>query len=161
MSEKNPVSVVNDLVEVCMDAEKGFHDAAKDVREQRLRDLFLAHSRQMGQFGKLLQEQVVKLGGEPRTHGTVAGTLHRTWMDLRAALNLHDSKLVIQECERGEAAILSHYDHALKTTLPPEVKEIVEKQFVEITMQRNQLRDLEHPNETDEKKTYSPLSIEK
>ena len=161
MKEKNPVTVVNDLVEICKDAEKGFHDAATDVRDASLRELFLSQSRQMGQFGKTLQEQVTKMGGTPHTGGTVAGTLHRTWMDLRAALNLHNAKLVIQECERGEAAILNHYDHALKSTLPPEVKEIVEKQFVEITMQRNHLRDLEHPGEKVEKKTYSPLSIEK
>lgn len=163
MSEKsNVVSLVNELVETCKDAEKGFHDAAMDVKEQNLRDIFLTHSRQMAQFGKTLQEEVVRLGGAPKDHGTLAGTLHRTWMDLRAAINRHDAKLVLTECERGESAVLAHYERALETTLPQDIKDVVERQFVEILVARNHIRDLEYPNESrsSDKKTYNPLSTE-
>lgn len=160
MNEKNSATIVNDLVEVCRDAEKGFYDAAKDVREQRLKEMFLAQSRQMGQFGKSLQDKVSELGGEPRKQGSVAGTLHRTWMDLRAALNRHDSRLVLVECNRGEAAVLSHYERALEGVLPKDVKEIVEKQFVEILLTRNRLQEMEHSGDEPSTKKYNPLSTE-
>ena len=160
MGEKSPVLIVNDLVEVCKDAEKGFRDAATEVKEQNLRELFLTQSRQMGQFGKSLEEQVTRLGGKPIKHGSVAGVLHRTFMDLRAVLNLHDSKLVLRECERGEAAVLSHYEKAMDADLPKEVKDVVEKQFVEIVMARNRIHELEAPREKPRDKKYNPLSIE-
>ena len=158
MTEKNAsVTILNDLVTICNDAEKGFRDAAQEVRDKSIQELLLAHARQMGQFGKELEAHVVRLGGEPSHHGSVAGTLHRSWMDFRSVLNLHDTKLVLTECERGENAIISHYENAMEKPLPQDVKEILEKQFVEILVTRNHLREIETQGSKDPKKKYNPL----
>jgi uncharacterized protein (TIGR02284 family) len=162
MTDKSAVNVVNDLVEICLDAEKGFRDAAQDVRDQNLREIFLGKSRQMGQFGRALQEEVTKLGGKPSKSGSMVGTLHRVWMDSRATLNMHNAKLVLMECERGESAVLQHYEKALEAVLPEQVKDVIEKQFVEITLTRNKLHELEHPEERpgEPDKKYNLLKTE-
>jgi uncharacterized protein (TIGR02284 family) len=102
----------------------------------------------------------VRLGGKPAISGSFAGALHRVFMDLRAILNLHSAKPVLAECERGETFVLNHYENALEEGLPDGVKQVVEKQFVEILMTRNKLQELEKPTKKTEKKEYNPLSFE-
>jgi uncharacterized protein (TIGR02284 family) len=155
--KSNAVAIVNDLLDCCRDAEKGFREAARDVRDKKLQDLFLVHARQMGDFSGVLEKQVVHLGGAPHKKGSVVGLMHRTWIGARSLLNFRNPTPVLVECERGEAAAISHYEHALDSPLPQEVKDMIEKQFVEILLARNHIRDVETGDTREAKKSYNPL----
>ena len=64
------ISVLNDLIETCKDGEHGFHDAADAAGDRRLEELFRTYSEQRGRFASELQEEVRKLGGDPRNAAT-------------------------------------------------------------------------------------------
>jgi uncharacterized protein (TIGR02284 family) len=145
MSEQKSgvVSILNDLIEYCVDAEKGFEEASRDVLDADYRKVFLGNAARMKEFAADLQEQVVKVGGKPRASGGVTGDVHRVWIHFRAMLNLHHKEPVLLECEKGEESLLDHYQKALSADLPPDVRQLIENQSVEIIEIRNHLKELE------------------
>ncbi|HEY7162075.1 MAG TPA: PA2169 family four-helix-bundle protein, partial [Acidobacteriota bacterium] len=96
------VSLLNGLIEICKDGEKGFREAAEDINIGYYQILFQEYARQRSQFASVLQQEVRKLGGDPDRKGSMAGTIHRGWMNLRSSVNQKTNELIIRECERGE-----------------------------------------------------------
>lgn len=134
------IKMLNKLIEVCKDSEKGFREAAVDVRDDDFKETFLGYARRVGHFGAALQDEVRKLGATPRDRGSVLALLHRSRIHLRAILNWHDAHLMLLECERGEKKALDTYGEAIELTLPTEIKSIIEKQFVELIEMSNHMR---------------------
>lgn len=89
------IATLNSLVETCKDSEQGFRAAADGVQDPQLKDLFLVYALQRADLAHTLQAEIRQLGGEPERGGSVAGSLHRGWMNIRSAL------------AGGDAAILS------------------------------------------------------
>nr|WP_294950615.1 PA2169 family four-helix-bundle protein [uncultured Mucilaginibacter sp.] len=109
------VEVLNDLIEINNDRIDGFTRAAKDLGEgdadlKAVFDKFASDSRQNVQE---LSAAVGQTGGELETGNSVSGTLHRTWLDVKATFSGHDRKAILSECERGEDAIKRAYRDAL------------------------------------------------
>ena len=71
-----------------------------------------------------------------------AGALHRGWVAVRSALTTYDDKAVLQECERGEDNALARYRKALKQPLPPEVKQVVERQMQGVQRNHDEIKRL-------------------
>src|SRR4051794_35979587 len=80
------ISTMNDLIETCKDGEQGFRDAADAVTRTDLRSLFNEYARQRSQFASELQVQVSRIGGDPEKSGSVSGSLHRGWINLKSAI---------------------------------------------------------------------------
>jgi uncharacterized protein (TIGR02284 family) len=71
-----------------------------------------------------------KLNMKPDESGSVTATVHRAWIDLKAAITSKDSKAVLNECERGDGYAVTAYQTALKATdLPTPLKSVIEKQY--------------------------------
>jgi uncharacterized protein (TIGR02284 family) len=75
-----------------------------------------------------LQPLVLSLGDEPENTGTVAGVLHRGWMDLKSALGGGD-QAILAATETSEHQSSNEYKEALAKNLPANVRELVERQF--------------------------------
>jgi len=123
------ISVLNDLIETSKDGEKGFLRAADDTNSIDLRVIFLAASQRCGAAARELQNLVMDLGGEPETGGSIAGAIHRGWLDLKAAVSSRDDLAVLEECERGEDFAKRRYSEALKKELPEIVRAVIERQY--------------------------------
>ena len=126
------IALLNDLIDTCKDGEKGYREAAEGIENAFYRMLFTEYSRQRAKLASELKAQVVKLGDHPDRKGTVKGTIHRGWMNLRSAIAGHNDDLIISECERGEEIAIKQYKEALKRDLPPQLKALLEKQMNEI-----------------------------
>jgi uncharacterized protein (TIGR02284 family) len=100
---------LNNLIETCKDGEKGFREAAESIRYAYHQVLFKEYARQRGQFASQLQVQVRLLGADPDRKGSVAGSIHRGWLNLKAAIAHKNDDAIIAECERGEEAALKNY----------------------------------------------------
>jgi uncharacterized protein (TIGR02284 family) len=137
------VSTLNGLIETCRDGEEGFKTAAEGVRNGELKELFNSYSRQRANFAGELQDEVRRLGGEPEESGSVTASLHRGWMDIRAAVTGGEESSILAECERGEDAAMSSYRSAFNVDLPANVRQIVERQFAEIKEAHNRIRNLD------------------
>jgi len=139
----NVISALNDLIETCKDGQEGFRAAAEGVTDIQLKSLFSQYSLQRGQFAGALQQEVSRLGGIPKTGGSVAGSLHRGWLNIKSAVTGKDESAIIAECERGEDAARDAYQKALKDDLPADIRALVMEQFTEVKQAHDRVRGLE------------------
>ncbi len=137
------ISVLNDLIQTCKDGQEGFHTASEGVKSTSLKSLFSQYPLQCAQFAGVLQQEVNKLGGSPETGGSVSGSLHRGWINIKSAVTGSDESAIVSECERGEDAARDAYQKALKEHLPEDVRSMVESQFVEVKQGHDKVRSLE------------------
>lgn len=129
---QDAIGVLNDLIQTCRDGEDGFRAAAGGVENANLKRLFTSYVQQRAEFAQELQREVRQLGGDPERNGHAAGAVHRSWMNIKAAVTGRDDSAIISECERGEDIAKRNYQHALEETLPSDVRLLVERQFMQV-----------------------------
>jgi uncharacterized protein (TIGR02284 family) len=114
MGMSKTTSIINDLIETLRDGQEGFRAAAEDVSSPDLKALFREFSQQRGQFVTELQVAAKNYGeDQPTTTGSVAGALHRGWIDLKSALASRDEHAILAECERGEDVAVAEFRKAI------------------------------------------------
>jgi uncharacterized protein (TIGR02284 family) len=138
----NLVSILNDLVETSKDGEKGFNAAAEDTKTAELQTTFRRRAQDCATGAVELQQLVTRLGGRPEGSGSVAGAVHRGWVNLKAAVSDRTDVAILEECERGEDVAKAHYGKALETTLPDDVRLVVKRQYEGVIHNHDQIRDL-------------------
>jgi uncharacterized protein (TIGR02284 family) len=136
-------STLNQLIQTCKDGEKGFQSAAEAVSDPNLRHLFESYSQQRSEFASELELEVRRMAKEPAGEGHVAAALHRGWMDLKAAVAGRDEGAIIAECARGEDLAVKAYEKALHSSLPNNLRAVVERQSIKIQEAHDQVRSLE------------------
>lgn len=128
-SNDSVISILNGLIETCRDGQEGFKQAAEGVDSSELKSLFYELSQQRGAFTGDLQTLVQSLGGDPENSGSIAGTLHRGWINIKSAVTGKDEAAILNECERGEDSAKNAYQEALESALPAHVQEAVQNQY--------------------------------
>ncbi|MBA2499590.1 MAG: PA2169 family four-helix-bundle protein [Chitinophagaceae bacterium] len=133
MSDRNEdtTDVLNDLIRINHDRIAGYERAIKESKDLDV-DLKGVFSR-MGEESTLyvseLNEEVVKLGGEPATGTTNSGKIYRAWMDVKATFTGKDREAILGSCEFGEDAAQKAYKTALESDdLTPETRQLVTNQ---------------------------------
>lgn len=142
MTDDRTVSVLNELIETCRDGEEGFRVCAEDISRPELKSLFEKRARQCSDAAVELQEQVRRLGGEPETDTSVAGDLHRRWVDLKSLITGKDDEAILSECERGEDVAKRSYQRALEKDLPAEIRALVQRQYEGVLRNHDEVRAL-------------------
>jgi len=135
-------TILNDLIETSKDGEKGFQTSAEDTRNSELKAIFLKRSQDCAKGAADLQQVVTRLGGEPESSGTIAGAVHRGWVNLKSSVTGRSDLAILEECERGEDVAKARYRKALETELPDDVRVIVQRQYDGVVRNHDQVRDL-------------------
>jgi len=138
----NTSSILNDLIETSKDGEQGFRAAAEDTKNTELKAVFLRRAGDCATAVSELQQVVTRLGGKPEDSGTVAGAIHRGWVNLKAAVSSRTDLAILEECERGEDVAKASYTKALKETLPEDIRLIVQRQYEGVVSNHDQIRNL-------------------
>lgn len=123
------IKKLNELLTRNYDAEYGFKEAAEDVKDPKLKKVFKTYVEQRYRFGHDIKGEIKNLGGDPeKAKGTsVAGDIHRKWMDLKKAISSNNEESIIEECRRGEMVTWGDYNEALgMEDLPPTTQSILE-----------------------------------
>jgi uncharacterized protein (TIGR02284 family) len=136
------LSTMNSLLETCRDGAQGFRSAAEGVEDANLKRLFQSYAQQRGEFVAELEREVKRLGGDPASSGHAAGALHRGWINIKSAVTGHDDHAVLSEAERGEDYAVKNYRQALDSGLAPELRAVVERQFMQIKEAHDHVRSL-------------------
>jgi uncharacterized protein (TIGR02284 family) len=141
---KSSTCILNDLIETLKDGQEGFRAAAGDVEQSNLKTIFGELSLQRSGFAGELQTLARSLSGEePEESGSVAGAVHRGWIDLKAALVSRNAHAILAECERGEDSAVAEYRKAIESgSLPANVLETVKAQAAAVTEGHNKIRGL-------------------
>ncbi|MET1077690.1 MAG: PA2169 family four-helix-bundle protein [Pseudomonas sp.] len=142
MENHDVISVLNDLIETSKDGEEGFRTCAEDVKRPELKSLFINRAQECASAAHELQQLVRSLGGDPETSSSVAGALHRRWVDLKSLVTGKDEEAILNECERGEDVALKAYRDAISKDLPPSVRVVVEKQLQGVQRNHDQVKAL-------------------
>src|SRR6185369_3057897 len=74
-------AAIGDIVAVCRDGELGYTQAAEDVRDARLKELFKLFADQRRSFTATLERHAIWLGDTPEAIPRVRGWIHRKWLD--------------------------------------------------------------------------------
>jgi uncharacterized protein (TIGR02284 family) len=136
-------SILNDLIETSKDGEKGFRTSAENAKDPELKQVFLRRADDCARGAQQLQAIVSRLGEDPERTGSVAGAVHRGWVNLKASLTGRDDLAILEECERGEDVAKAAYRKALEQTeLPADIREVVQKQYDGVVRNHDQVRAL-------------------
>ena len=135
------ISILTDLIETCRDGEESFRDAAEHIANSEFRRLFSIFVQQRSQFVQELEAEIHRLGGDSIGAG-MGGKLHRTWMNLKAAVT-RDEASIISECQREEESAVNDYQEALKADLPLDVQYVVKRQYMDIKDAYDRMRILQ------------------
>lgn len=128
MNQDDPISVLETLIETCRDGEKGYKDAAEHVKRPDLKAFFAEQSVERGRFARELEAELARLGKPGKKEsGSVAGAMHRAWIDTKANLGGGDHT-ILESVEQGEDSAKEAYEKALDASLPSEVQMIVRRQ---------------------------------
>jgi uncharacterized protein (TIGR02284 family) len=139
----NVASILNNLIETSKDGEKGFRTCAEDAKDADLKAFFLRGAESCARGAQELQSQVSRLGEKPATSGSVAGAVHRGWVDLKAAVAKRDDFAILEECERGEDVAKASYRKALESgDLPADIRALVQKQYEGVIRNHDEVRAL-------------------
>jgi uncharacterized protein (TIGR02284 family) len=142
MSNDKTITTLNNLIETCKDGELGFKTAAEGLKSAEIKQKFLDYSRQRAEMVRDLQAEVRRLGGDPEKSGSVSGSLHRGWLDIKSVITGKDDHAIVAEAERGEDVAKTVYENALKEALPATVLAIVQQQAVKVRQVHDQVRNL-------------------
>lgn len=107
---------LNRLLTINYDAEKGYQEAAEQVKDNELKSLLLVQSHQRAEFAQELNGEIRTLGGEPADSTSLAADLHRAWINVKTAFTSDDDKATIEECHRGDKEALHTYNAVLQET---------------------------------------------
>jgi uncharacterized protein (TIGR02284 family) len=139
------IRILNKLIEVCLDGELGYRTAAQHIRSSRLRAIMTDHAIRRAQCAEDLRGEVERLGGSPGHSGSMAASLHRSWIALKAATLGGGTKAIVAACETGEdAACLSFGAAADSHLLVSETRPLIETQARMIEESREWLRQVHH-----------------
>ena len=142
MQNDKAISVLNNLIETCKDGELGFKTAAQGLKAPDIKATFLEYSRQRNEMVRQLQAEVRRLGGDPEKSGSVSGSLHRGWLDIKSAITGKDDHAIVAEAERGEDVAKSTFESALKETLPASALTLVQQQAAIVRQTHDRVREI-------------------
>ena len=139
----NVTSILNNLIETSKDGEKGFRTSAEDVKDPELKQMFLRRAQDCARGAQQLEAIVSRLGEEPERGGSVAGAMHRGWVNVKAAVTGRDDLAILEECERGEDVAKAAYRKALENQdLPADIRAVVQKQYDGVVRNHDEVRNL-------------------
>ena len=140
----SPKHTLKNLVQILHDGQQGFRKASENVKDAQLKEVFSRFSLQRSKFAGELESELLSLGEEdPQNEGTtIAGTVHRGWIDLTAAFTSNDNHAVLAEAERGEDAAVKAYKEALENELPSSVRQTVAAQATQIKLAHDEVKAL-------------------
>lgn len=143
-SERNQETekVLLDVVKVLYDGQKGFADIGEHLKDDTLKRYFLAESLKRANFRAELENELHRAGmADVKESGTVGGTMHRVWGDLKAHLGAGSDHQLLATAEQGEDVAKKAYKDALEKDLPLPVRELLTTQQTHVNSSHDYVRD--------------------
>jgi uncharacterized protein (TIGR02284 family) len=140
--EPETIDDLRDLIRANLDSAKFFREAAANVASPGLVDLFESVGRIRAKHASELQAYLRRNEVDAEVGGTLLGTWHRWWLDLRAWANAGDPTTVLAEVEWSEDAIKRTYELLLRRTAGNPLSPVLHRQFAEILVTHEQMHQL-------------------
>ena len=143
------ISTLNTLIATTIDSINGYEDSAKNIDNERFREIFRQRANERQQVVQELRSEVRRLGGDPEDGGSFMGKAHQRFEDLKAAVTGRNEKSIINEVERGEDYLRDKWQAALQSgDLKGESHDLVQRCYQSIKSGHDQMSELKHGLET-------------
>jgi len=142
--DSRSASLLRELAQLNIDSRDGFDYAAERIEDEALHiaTRFREWSDQRARFAEQLDGLLINSGQDAPEEGSVAASLHRTWMNIRDMLSSKiDIYAVVAEAERGEDVIKKAYEDALREC-SGNVLTLVTQQYADVKQAHDAVRDL-------------------
>ena len=142
-SNANLRATLNDLIQTCKDGQEGFLTAAENLDTDEVKKVFNEYSLQRAKFTGELQSAAHALGdSHPEDASSLAGALHRGWINLKSAVVGRNRHAILEECERGEDSAVGAYKKALLRDIPADLRETIARQAAAIQEAHDRVKAL-------------------
>ncbi|MCX8525866.1 PA2169 family four-helix-bundle protein [Chryseobacterium formosus] len=146
MENTKTVATLNDLLNITNDRIKGFTKV-----EDKVWDSYSALKvdyDQMVRQSKVMRADLIDLinerGGEVNDSSTVAGALHRGWIDVKNAFSGNNAESTIENVIFGEKAAIDSYQEALQSgNLCPQSTVVVADQHMQLQESYRKFENIE------------------
>jgi len=129
---KEVESALRSVIQALIDGQDGFKKIGETIKDETLKEYFLAESLTRAQFRGVLESILHQEGvHDIKESGTAAGTIRRAWGDLKATLGGGDASL-LATAEEGEDEAVEAYARAVETYLPLPVRQVLVTQAAHI-----------------------------
>src|SRR5690606_19788420 len=143
-THKDTVNVLQGIIEKNYDAEKGYKKAMQDAKNPALKNFLKQQALQRSTFATAIDKELRDLGEEPKESGSITGSLHRAWIDIKSSVAGNDDEAVLEEVIRGEKASVDEYEDVMKKhTLAPKIQNVLQSQLRDIQGTHNRVKSLE------------------
>lgn len=144
----NPtVSTLNDLLQITNDRIEGFNKVEDKVWE-KYPNLKSDYNNMVDQSQKMrleLKSLISERNGDADDSTTVAGGLHRTWIDVKNAFSSDNAESTLENVTFGENAAIEAYKKALDSgELCPESSRVVQDQLHSLKASYEKFKNLEN-----------------
>lgn len=136
------IAELQNLIQINIDSSRGFNEAAEQIEDPAIADLFRTLGTERSAFAAELQTYVAFNYEEPQDDGSVAAALHRAWIDIRSMISGGDNYAILAEAERGEDQIKEAYEKTLKETAGSAMNDVLQQQYAQVKAGHDQVRDL-------------------
>ena len=141
-------TTLNTLLATLTDSINGYRDAADNIENGNLKQLFLESAEQRSRVAEELRTEVRRLGGDPNDDGSFMGKTHQVFLDLKSAVTGHDEKSIINEVERGEDYLKEKFETALQSDkLAGETRTVVERAWTSVRSGHDRVAEIKHSME--------------
>jgi uncharacterized protein (TIGR02284 family) len=145
MSNVNEKAIdrLNHLIGIANDGKYGYENAAEDVKDATLKQMFTQYSAERAGYAEDLKKEVATLGETPDKGGGPLGALHRTWMDIKSTLTDGDREAILKACITGEEAAVKAYTEAMEDdNITGHTKQVISQQLSGVQFALNSIRSL-------------------
>lgn len=134
---------LNHLIAIANDGKYGYKNAAEDIKDITLKQMFRQYSLERARYVEELKREVARSGGSPDKGGGPLGALHRTWMDIKSTITSGDREAILKTCITGEEAAVKVYTEAGKNeNITGNTKQLISQQLSGIQFALNSIRSL-------------------
>ncbi|KQC32797.1 hypothetical protein AAU57_05305 [Nonlabens sp. YIK11] len=133
------------ILEKTYDAQRGYANAAEVTENVQLKRWFAQQGARRTQYAASIAGEMKGMNEHPEFDGSFQGDVHRSWMNIKAALSSNKDETILEECLRGENAAVEEYSQILehKNELPQTIVSVLEAQKDEIKATINHIKRLE------------------
>ena len=143
--DNDGAAILKTLTDTLADSVTGYREAGQHVDSEEFRQMFTELGDERSQVLSDLEAELTRMGGSADRDGTMMGSLHQSWMDLKASLTGNDDKAVINEVERGENYLKEKFEAAMASDmLEGNVRGIVERAYGSVREGHDRVSALKH-----------------
>jgi len=134
---KEVESALRSVIQTLIDGQEGFKKIGEQLKDEALKEYFLAESLTRAQFRGLLESILYQEGvRDVKESGTAVGTVLRAWGDIKATFGAGDASL-LATAEEAEDQTIETYSNAIDSYMPLPVRQVLTTQSAHIEQSRD------------------------